>query len=297
MKMRCIAAGGLLLVCAALPVVAQAPTVIDEVLTMRVEGTIDVDAQGKVVAHTISTELNPKLRALLDRNIPTWKFDAPKVDDKPAALRTNLHITLVGREIAEGYEVRVDNALFSDPSWKEGYLAEAPTQRQGPLTLVRRTPLPKFPNWNVGGDVMVAFRFNPDGTVADAQATQCSLYFAGGSETQKAAACKDMATNATRALRNWKVKIDVHGRDPRPDELMAMQPIRYLSPSMRGTVATSTKPGNWRRESRTRYMEPAWLAKERLVQRVGTADLVADGGLMSSISPLHLDPESIGGVL
>ena len=269
--------------------VAQRVGVLEEVITMRLVGSVVVDPAGKVVSHALDTKLEDNLAGLVAKAVSAWTFAPPVVDGKPATVRSGMTITLAGREVNGGFEVRIDNVTFHRPPVKDAGADATPGIR-----LNKMRPEPKYPKYNVNGAVTIEIRFSPDGEVADAVATECSLYFAGGSAADKAAACEAMAFNATSAIRKWRATVPVEStRDP--DDLVGILPVQYIGVQGRDAVIESGKPGQWRRESRTRFTEPAWHAKGR--QRVGTSD-VADGALrMASSSPLQLNEGAIGKTL
>ena len=265
---------------------AQRAADLEEVITMRVIGSVVVDPAGKVVSHALDTKLEDNLSGLVGKAVAAWTFTPPVVDGKPATVRSGMTITLAGREVNGGFEVRIDNVTFHLPPG-----GASPTPR---VQLTKMHPEPKYPKFNVNGAVTIEIRFTPDGEVADAVATECSLYFAGGSAADKAAACEAMAFNGTSAIRKWRATVSAEStRDP--DDLTGILPLQYMGVQGWDKVLKSGKPGQWRRESRTRFTEPAWHAKGR--QRVGTSD-VADGALrMASSPPLQLHEGAIGKTL
>ena len=264
---------------------AQRAAELEEVITMRVIGSVVVDPAGKVVSHALDSKLEDNLAGLVGKAVAAWTFAPPVVDGKPATVRSGMTITLAGREVNGGFEVRIDNVTFHLPPG-----GASPTPR---VHLTKMRPDPKYPKFNVNGAVTIEIRFTPDGEVADAVATQCSLYFAGGSAADKSAACEAMAFNATSAIRKWRATVPVEStRDP--DDLVGILPVQYMGVQGWEAVVASGKPGQWRRESRTRFAEPAWRAKGR--QRVGTSD-VADGALRMASSPLQLNEGAIGKTL
>jgi hypothetical protein len=297
-KRMCGAAAALAVACMASAVTAHPPSVskapqqvgeLEDVVTMRLEGSVVVDPAGKVVSHTLDTKLDENLAGLVRKAVAAWTFSPPVIDGSPATVRSRMWITLAGREVASGYEVRIDNVNFYNPPDPKN--AAAPDKPRIQLTSIK--PSPKYPKYNVNGGITLLVRFSPDGAVADVVATQCSLYFAGGRATDKVAACRAMISNATTAVRKWRATVPAElAREP--GGLTGTLPFQYIGLQGAELVAASGEPGQWRRESRTRYAEPAW--RDAGTQRVGSSD-VADGALRMASTPLRLNAGAIGKVL
>jgi hypothetical protein len=232
---------GLLACAVALPGIAGQPPAttagpMEEVMTMRVEGSLAVDAIGNVIAHQVDTKLDPKLQGLVEVAIATWSFMPPTVDGKPATAKSDMRITLAGRKIGEGYEVKVDNVVFFDRKREELTPAALEEKRAAlgitSLNFVQMNPRPKYPGFHVNGIVMISVLARPDGTVERAFASHCSLYLARGSKADLSRACKAMQDNGVSAVRHWKVSVDVERQSRRrPGNLTGVLPLFY---KMRG---------------------------------------------------------------
>jgi hypothetical protein len=302
-------------VCAGVPADAGkpvAPTPVDTVLTMRVEGQIGVDANGKLIGYTLKTKLEPKLQAIIDKAVPTWVFFPPMVDGKPTAAKSDMRITLLGKEVEGGYHVTIDNVLFSHVDTRDWH---APTRGKADakkadatstpkqdanaksLSLIDMYPLPQYPAYAVNGIVTIDVNIAADGSILDATPTQCSLYFAGGTAKDLARACKAMEDNAAKAIKRWHVAIDNHGKPIDDAPITATIPVQYMLES-RGsdTVTKASEPGHWRLESRTPYRKPKWATDQRFAQRMGTSDSFG-GELMPSDSALQLRDGQLGKAL
>lgn len=266
-------------------------TDIENVLTMRVEGTIAVDEAGKVIAHTVDTKIDPRFRDVIDRAVALWKFAPPTVGGKPARVKSAMRVTLVGRKVEVGTEVSVDNVMFFDQGPDKKYdEARAQAAKSGNVfkSIVSMPRMPMYPrDYHVNGSLTLAIRANPDGTIAEVTRTQCSLYFAGGSRAQLARACKKMADIAMPAVRTWKVGIELNGNAPTIENLTATLPMQYVMESDGDRIGKSGEPGNWRMEARTEYVQAPWLRASRLAQRVGTSD-VNGSGMIEQKAPLEL---------
>ena len=253
---------------------------IEQLMTMRVEGDIAVDDTGKVMAYHVDTALEPAMRAMIDKAVATWSFLPPTVDGKAAKAKSDMRITLAGRKVDAGYEVSIDNVVFYDAAQEDLALkraipADAPLPKDPPveMSIVEMKPKIKYPRgFHVNGRVNVQMLINLDGTLAQAQVSQCSLYFAKGLEVQLRRACQTMEDNILAAVRTWKFKVDTHGRTPTPADLTGTLPVDYLMQGDDARIIASGEPGQWRVEARTRYREGEWLRDERFAQRVGTSD-------------------------
>lgn len=288
----------------ALPALAAKPTPtpeIEDVLTMRVDGTIAVDETGKVIGHTVDTRLDPKLRDLIDSAVAQWRFAPPTANGKPARVKSAMRVTLAGRTVDEGTSVSIDNVYFFDagkaqaPSHLE---TQAPTypetakRQRATITIEKMVRPITYPgDYHVNAMITLAIRANPDGTVADVFPTQCSLYFAGGPRLVLARACKRISEAAAESVKTWKVGVQLNGDLPTPETLTGTLPIEYRMDTDARRIGATGEPGRWRAESRTAYTRAPWLGEGRFAQRVGTSDVV-DAQMVPQQSPLQrLDDE------
>ena len=272
---------GLLACAIALPGSAGQPPAttagtMEEVMTMRVEGSIAVDAQGNVLSHQIDTKLDPKMQGLVEEAVKTWAFMPPTVGGKPATAKSDMRITLAGHRIDEGYEVRVDNVVFYDRAKEQQKHGDREAERaakgRASLNFVQMRPLPKYPGYHVNGIVMVSVLARPDGSIERAFASSCSLYMARGSRADLSRACKAMQDNAVSAVRHWKMSVTLNGNAPTPGNLTGVIPFFYQVPSDKKSIAASSEPGNWRPEWRGEYRETPWLGDDLMKQRVTASD-------------------------
>jgi hypothetical protein len=289
-------------------VVVAAPAM-EEVLTMRVDGEITVDATGKVVGHALKTELQPKLRELIDKAMLTWVFFPPVVNGKPTAVKSDMRITLLGKKAGDGYDVTIDNVLFSRADFRDWSVPKrgekekknsARTTADGvSLSIKTMKPRPRYPqHWNVNGIVTILVNIAPDGRIIDAVSTQCSLYFAGGTPIQRQRACRTLEDSAASAIKQWTVTIDGHGKPVAPIARSGTVPLHYVMVGPHAeAIEKASQPGNWRLESRTPYRLPAWARGDRFAQRMGTSYSVGSGELMSTESALRLRDGQAGTVL
>ena len=179
------------------PAIAATPVVGESVLTMRVDGELTIGTEGQVLSYKIRSKLAPTLQAMLDKSIPRWQLTPVRQGGKPVNAKTPMRITLAATQIPQGYEVRIDNVVFT-PISKEDYeakIAAARAIREGgeaitvgdappsqPVVFDSKRMLspPRYPvglmRAGVSGAVLLHLRLNPDGTVADVVASQSSLF-------------------------------------------------------------------------------------------------------------------------
>jgi hypothetical protein len=283
----------------ALPAIAGTSTPtpqIEDVLTMRVDGTIAVDETGKVIGHTVETQLDPKLRGLVDTAVAQWRFAPPTIAGKPARVKSAMRVTLAGRKVDEGTSVTIDNVYFfnGDKSHAPSHLeaqasavAEAAKNQRATMKIEKMVHPVAYPrDYHVNGVITLAIRANPDGTVAAVFPTQCSLYFAGGPRLLLARACKRMSEVAANTVKTWKMGVQLNGDPPTPENLTGTLAIEYKVDTDAKRVEATGEPGRWRAEARTAYTRAPWLEEDRFAQRVGTSD-VSGAELVPEQSPLQ----------
>ena len=83
-------------------------------MTMRVDGDITIDSQGRVTKYKVTTPVTPTIEKALDKAVHGWRFHPVKVDGQPANARSNMRVTLAAREASNGYAISVDNIIYRD---------------------------------------------------------------------------------------------------------------------------------------------------------------------------------------
>jgi len=129
-------------------------------LRLPVNGEIGIDPAGAVFDYRIDTELTPAVKALVERSVRQWTFEPVLRDGKATHAKARLHLTLIARRMAEGFQLQVENVRFS--GYRDAVSMEPP-----------RYPKQAAIN-GVGGDVLVAVRVDATGRVTDAVAVQTS---------------------------------------------------------------------------------------------------------------------------
>ena len=237
----------------------------EEVLTMRVDGELVVDANGKVAAHTIHTAVPDEYRAIVARAARDWTFNPPlAMEGNVASARGPMRITMSAAQNGDGFAVAIDNVSF--PQTASGTANKSRASSNGVLRATKQ-PLPKYPDVPAHGVVMVDARVSPDGIVRDAVATQCSVHSVAREHVrERARVCDAMALNAVHAIKRWTFAYEPGAAPARGDHHITL-PVEYL-PTRRSNKDTT---GQWRREWRTAYAPAPWRSTGS--ERVGTASV------------------------
>lgn len=280
----------------------------ESVLTMRVDGELSIDPDGRVMDYKIGSKLDPQLQKLVQRVVPSWRFKPILVDGKPVIAKSPMRITLKAEEMAEGYQVKVDNVVFW-PTTKEQHAAEEPSRRAHPgmsvageepeplvwITSKSLSP-PSYPSGlmrsGVEGIVLLNIRVNPDGTVAEVFAAQSSLLNVKGRSTLLDRARIMLERNASTAAKRWR--FEVAAENPAslsPEDLTVRVPVEYI-------MSTSGDPqdalvGKWRHEFRGPNLTAPWLPDEK-ASKVGVSDLNGNE-MLAGVSPFELSDKSVIG--
>ena len=312
--MKRVLLGGLLAIASmqAAPAVAVTPVVGESVLTMRVNGELTIGTEGQVLSYKIRSKLDPALQVMLDKSIPRWQLTPVRQGGKPVNAKTPMRITLAATQIPQGYEVRLDNVVFT-PISKEDYEAKAAAARAiregGEAITVGDAPPsqpvvfdsgrmlqpPRYPvglmRAGVSGAVLLHLRLNPDGTVADVVASQSSLFDIKGASGILDKARGLLEKESIRAARSWSWHVDAaHPELLTADDLTVRVPIAFRmdSPGKQGDDNTAV----WRQEFRGPNLPVPWLLGKPGEQVVGVSDL-NNGEQVSGSSPFQLIDRSV----
>ena len=312
--MKRVLLGGLLAIASmqAAPAVAVTPVVGESVLTMRVNGELTIGTEGQVLSYKIRSKLDPALQVMLDKSIPRWQLTPVRQGGKPVNAKTPMRITLAATQIPQGYEVRLDNVVFT-PISKEDYEAKAAAARAiregGEAITVGDAPPsqpvvfdsgrmlqpPRYPvglmRAGVSGAVLLHLRLNPDGTVADVVASQSSLFDIKGASAVLDKARGLLEKESIRAARSWSWHVDAaHPELLTADDLTVRVPIAFRmdSPGKQGDDNTAV----WRQEFRGPNLPIPWLLGKPGEQVVGVSDL-NNGEQVSGSSPFQLIDRSV----
>lgn len=261
----------------------------ESVITMRLDGEISVDPQGRVHDYAIRSEVTPGVQQFLDRMIPRWKFEPVLVDGKLVIARSPMRIVLAATPSDGNYTIRIDNVLFI-PTSEEEYAVEKKirdAQDGYAITRVNLRP-PSYPSEllhaGVGGIVLLYVRVSADGRVEEAFAAQSSLLDVKGRAAHLEPARVVLERSAMAAARHWRFRIDAP--DPRalsPQQRTVRIPVEYAIDRPGNRELT----GTWRHEFRGPNATAPWLQDTRDDMVVGVSDL-ASGEMLSGSPSLRL---------
>ena len=260
----------------------------EQLVTMRLAGTLTVNTEGRVDDYHIRTKMPAPVKALLDKAIPAWRFEPVLVDGKAVRAQSPMRIVVAAIEDGDTYRLRIDNVLFR-ANTPEEYAAEARAQAEdGVLIKSKHLAPPSYPkrllNAGIEGIALMLVRVAPDGSVADAIVSQSNLLNAGGLRTSDLDRLRGvMERSALAAARAWRFSIDLQPGAQPPDKQTISVPIHFLI----NRTAEDEFAGTWRREYRSPLREAPWLAKGKDEEVVGVSDLV-NGEMLSGNPTLRL---------
>ena len=264
----------------AAPVIAgDAPALppLESVVTLRVDGNIEIDASGKVVSHTLDTALPEAIQAIIDKAVATWKFAPPTEDGKPVErARSKMRIALSAKDVeqggAKGLAVKIDNVTFPP--------LQTEKRAPGDASLRPRDKL-KHPGVSAEAVVTLNFRYDPSGKIVDLAPSQCTILAVDKHLTPEEA-CEALERHSVQGFKRYHLKVEPGGKDELQSGTMA---FKYASYGSRN--AAPDKIGQWRPELRTPYRVAPWEPAD--APRVGTSDVDdSGGGLMSRTAGLTL---------
>jgi hypothetical protein len=203
--------------------------------SMLLLGSIEIDEQGRVIAHHLDQADLPKaMRELIDRRIRQWRFEPVTQTGKAVRARAPMQLRLVAKQDGEDYIVRIAGASFDvyDPADDTSVRAEG------------RLAPPRYPgdvaSDGVMGTVYLVARVGRDGRVEDAVAEQVNLR-AIGTERQMARYRDLLAKSAkTAALEQWRFVFPITGPDAAESSLSVRVPVDFVI-----TGQPEERPGVW----------------------------------------------------
>ncbi|KGQ18574.1 hypothetical protein LF41_600 [Lysobacter dokdonensis DS-58] len=220
---------------------APPPAPLDEIMTMRVEGTITLDAAGRVVAHEITTKKLPDaVRNRLDKAIPSWTFKPLAMPEGKATGTTSMDLMIGAIKVPEGHLIRLEDAAFG-----EGIGARE-------SRVATRTYL-ESPYRSTNAIVRVAARVDGEGRAQDTGSLRCTLFNAGGDAEEKALICRRLEALSVESVQLAKFRTFN----------MEMPGITEVRVVFEPEGPIDERPGKWRIESRTPLRSIAWYAAKR----------------------------------
>ena len=236
--------------------------------SLRVTGSLEVDASGTVVGHRIdqAAQLDRGVLALIEDTLPHWRFEPVLEDGQPRAVQADMSLLLVADKTDDGQmRVRIQSAHFG----------KANTPATDRVRIASRTAL-KYPDAaeraDVGATVYLALRIDREGNVVDALAQQVNLRYLD-SERKMARWREAFARPTAARVKTWKLQVPTTGPYADAPYFTAILPVEYTAAG----ALRSDVPGTWRPYVPGPRAEIAWL--DPALQRSSGAEALADGQL------------------
>lgn len=283
----------------------------ESVMTMRVDGDLLIDTEGRVTEYSLRTALDPSLRQMLDKAVPAWRLVPVTQGGRPVNAKTPMRIILAAREVPAGYEVRIENVVFA-PITPEDHAAAKASQlaarergesigvagEQPRVTVFithQKMQPPRYPKGlmiaGVEGTVLLSLRLNPDGTVAEVVASQSSLLNARGRSSVLDKARALLEQESMRVAAQWRYTVDAV-----PPELLDVEDLTLRVPIEfrmgRGDGKVGALDGAWRLEFRGPNLPAPWLQGKASEQVVGVSDLAGSEQIVGR-TPFRLVDRSL----
>lgn len=170
-------------------------------VSLLVTGTIDVNAEGNVMAYTLDhrDELPPVALELIDETVPSWQFNPVELRGDATRARAKMTVRLIGSKFNDDqYAIRIGGASFFQAKPESGPA----------VSRVRSSDLapPEYPSravrHGVAGTVYAVLKIGRDGTVHDAVIEHIDLRVIDTSE--RMTEWRDLLAGAVlRAAREW----------------------------------------------------------------------------------------------
>lgn len=255
-----------------------APDVAAPVFATRVESTIEIGPDGRVVGYEPVTELKAPLAERVRGLAERLRFEPVRIDGKAVIARTKMRMHLVAEPTQTGdLQVRIEHVGFPDE--RDATPAGFATTDAGYIRgIVERAPV-RYPRealrvgGGLSGRVLVALRLAPDGTVVEAVPRESALYGVKGREKALGSALALFERSATDAIRRWRFDVRVpEGAYPKPEDLTGLIAVEYFVDGH-----PRPRPGVWLHETRSRERALPWLDPV-LAERLPDLGDVGDGG-------------------
>ncbi|HET9048301.1 MAG TPA: energy transducer TonB [Chiayiivirga sp.] len=240
--------------------------------SMRLTGSIDIEADGSVSAFTLDQEdkVSAALADYVHQKVASWHFEPVLGDGGEAVqIRTPVHLRLLAKSVAgedDSVELSIASADFSKES--------AP---KDPTTLhFDRMQPPQYPldavRARVSGDVAMLVEVGRDGRVKNLHARQVNLRVQKGARIMKKWRAR-LAAASEHAIRDWTFKVPTEGPQADCESWHIVVPISFSFDR-----SAAKRYGQWDTYVAGPVQSTPWLDKDDAKQNV-SADALADGGL------------------
>jgi TonB family protein len=265
---------------------------LESLMSLQVEGEVDIDAAGNVVAFRFDAPPPASLRPSLERTVQGWKFVAEDADAPMKAQTIDMHIAVAARESAGAYLARIDNVRLSakapDGKPLRGYETDTVAVQS------RSMRAPAYPSalnqLEIEGKVLVAVLLDPDGSVADAAVVQSAVLDAREQSDGLRRAMQWFEASALAAAKRWRFDVTPLAGVPTPKDLTLFVPVNY------GMWGKRNEPERWRPIVRTEHTPPPWLPATDVRSRLGVAD-VGGGGAVPAAPDVRFAKDPAGSAL
>jgi hypothetical protein len=264
--------------------------VLETVVTMRVDGQLTIDPQGRVSDYRIDTPLVDALSQSLGRAVRTWTFRPVLADGVATRATATMRVSLVAVESEGKYRVKIDNVIFPGEVTRPAEGSAPPKEIAG-----RALTPPHYPvglmRSGVTGIVLLAIQVDEQGKAAQVNSVQTMLYDVSGKARTLQLAVGILENNAVDAARHWTFSLPADFAQRPAAQRVVMIPVEYTLDR-----TPSSGKGPWRTVIRTPRRDIAWLHDKAGQQRVGAAD-VGQGEMISLASAFSLTDNVIGSAL
>jgi len=190
--------------------------------SMLLTGKIQVDAQGRVTAHSLddADKVPAGVMALIDKAVPSWTFEPMLLDGKPVKVATDMRIRVVAHKLdADQYEVAIRSATFGEGAGdpKESLQAVDMAAPDYPMVAARA---------GTTGTVYLLVLVGRDGKVIDAIAEQTNLKFIDN-ENAMARWRRVFEKASTSQARKWTFAPPTQGKSAGEESWVARVPVVF----------------------------------------------------------------------
>ena len=241
--------------------------------SMRLSGTIEVDAEGRVTGYEIDRAggYPDGIVKLVAGMVPQWRFEPVLVDGQPHPARAAMYLLFVARK-AEGdnYAIGLRSASFGASDSEGGVRVVDVKQPQFPLAELKE---------RASGITYVVMRVGPDGRVQQTFAEQTNLYKVG-SAREMTRWRRDFERAAEVALRDWTFEL--------PADVVTAGGTNVRVPVSFSTLARNAQAelsGHWDAYLPGERRRAPWLDVD---YTAGGVDALPDGKLQQVGSGLKL---------
>lgn len=152
--------------------------------TMLVTGKIQIDGEGKVTGFAFDQkeQLPTGVVGMLDKAVPTWKFEPVQVAGRPVNVSTDMSVRLVAKKLDDNnYSLAIRGASFGGHA-EHKHKVLKPEQKSAPavagMCAANMQP-PRYPEIaarnGVASNVYLLLKLDREGSVLDVMAEQVNL--------------------------------------------------------------------------------------------------------------------------